>query len=157
MANNVSDETPETMMTYAECLFLKAEAYVLLGNFSDAETAFKAGVTANMTAKGVASEDITTYLAQFTFPQNEEAAQELVITEKWVAAYLTTPEPHFDWIRTGYPKLVFTDAHLDCANTTTMPRRLLYPQDAVDRNPNTPSNSGLNVFAKGGIFWDAKP
>jgi hypothetical protein len=157
LANNVSDETPETFMTYSECLFLKAEAYVLIHNWANAETAFKEAITANMTAKGVAEVDITTYLAQFTFPQNEEAAQELVITEKWVASYLTTPEPRFDWIRTGYPKLIFTDAHLDCANTTTMPRRILYPQDAVDRNPNTPSNNGLNEFAKGGVFWDAKP
>jgi hypothetical protein len=157
MANNVTDETPETFMNYSECLFLKAEAYVLLGNFSAAETAFKAAVTANMKEKGIADDAISTYLAQFTFPLSEEAAQELVITEKWVASYLTTVEPRFDWIRTGYPKLVFTDAHLDCANATTMPRRYLYPQDAVDRNPNTPSNNGLNEFAKGGVFWDAKP
>lgn len=156
LANNISDETPETFMTYAECLFLKAEAYVLSGNYPEAETAFKDAVTANMLDKGIAASDIATYLAQFTFPTTEEAAQELVITEKWVASYLTTAEPRFDWIRTGYPRLNFSQAHLELANTTTMPRRFLYPQDAVDRNPNTPSNSGINEFAKGGVFWDAK-
>ena len=36
MANNVSDETPETFIYYAECLFLKSEAYVLLHNYSAA-------------------------------------------------------------------------------------------------------------------------
>ena len=157
LANNITDETPETFMNYAECLFLKAEAYALLGNYPDAETAFEAAVTANMTDKGVTASEITTYLSQFTFPSTEEAAQELIITEKWVASYLTTSEARFDWIRTGYPILDFSKAHVDVANTTTMPRRFLYPQDAVDRNPNTPSNNGINEFAKGGIFWDAKP
>jgi hypothetical protein len=156
MANNISDETPEVFMNYDECLFLKAEAYALTGDFANAEVAFKAAITANMENKGVASADIETYLAQFDFPQNEEAAQELVLTEKWVASYLTTVEPRFDWIRTGYPKFDFVKAHLELANTTTMPRRLLYPQDAVDRNPNTPTNNGLNEFDKGGVFWDAK-
>lgn len=156
LANNVTDETPETFMNYSECLFLKAEAYVLLHNWSAAETAFKDAVTAHMESKGIGASAITTYLAQFTFPQEEEAAQKMVITEKWVASYLTTTEARFDWIRTGYPILKFADAHLECANATTMPRRYLYPQDAVDRNPNTPSNSGLNEFAKGGVFWDAK-
>ncbi len=156
MANTVSDETPETFMNYAECLFLKAEAYVLLHNYDAAETALKDAITVNMTEKGVAEADITTYLSHITFPQSEEAAQELVITEKWVASYLTTAEPRFDWIRTGYPILDFTKAHLELANQTTMPRRYLYPQDAVDRNPNTPSNNGIDEFAKGGIFWDAK-
>jgi hypothetical protein len=143
-------------MNYAECLFLKAEAYVLLHNYDAAETALKDAITVNMTEKGVAETDITTYLSHITFPQSEEAAQELVITEKWVASYLTTAEPRFDWIRTGYPILDFTKAHLELANQTTMPRRYLYPQDAVDRNPNTPSNNGIDEFAKGGIFWDAK-
>ena len=156
MANNVTDETPETFMNYSECLFLKSEAYVLLHKWAEAETAFKDAVTANMESKGIGASAITTYLAQFTFPQDEEAAQKMVLTEKWVASYLTTTEARFDWIRTGYPTLVFTNASVDIANPNTMPRRYLYPQDAVDRNPNTPTNSGLNEFAKGGVFWDAK-
>ncbi|MHC1704508.1 MAG: SusD/RagB family nutrient-binding outer membrane lipoprotein [Tenuifilaceae bacterium] len=157
MANNISDETPETLMNYVECLFLKAEAYVLLNQWVNAENAFKAAVTESMMTRGVANADITTYLAQFTFPTTEEAAQRMVITEKWVASYLTTAEARFDWIRTGYPILDFNSAHLVLANATTMPRRYLYPQESVDRNPNTPTNAGLNEFAKGGVFWDAKP
>lgn len=156
LANNISDETPETMMNYAECLFLKAEAHVLLGQYENAESALIDAITANMEGKGISAASIKTYTDNITMPQTEEEAQKLVITEKWVASYCTTAEPRFDWIRTGYPVLDFSKAHLDVANATTMPRRFLYPQDAVDRNPNTPSNSTINEFAKGGIFWDAK-
>jgi len=154
--NRITDMYPETFMNFREVLFLKAEAYVLKSDFVNAEDAFQDAVTYSMKAEGVSDADIATYLAQFTFPSNVEQAQELVINQKYLAAYLTNTEPLFDYLRTGYPNFGdFTQYMLDPYNTNTCPVRLPYPLIEMDRNPeNVPTVA--NIFTSK-LWWDTKP
>jgi hypothetical protein len=148
---------PDHIMLYSESEFLKAEAYALKGQWSEAETAMKAGITADMEYKGVPSGDITTYLAQpaLTMPTNEEAAQEMIIVQKYITNIYYTVESYFDFIRTGYPKLDFEYAINNVYNTNTFPRRFPYPLDEVEKNPSVTALGQPDWFAKG-TTWDTK-
>jgi hypothetical protein len=145
---------PETFMNFVECKFLEAEAYALKGMWTQAENAFKEAVTANMTKLGAGSEAISTFLAQFTFPQNVEQAQEMLMLQKYISNYMTNFEMHFDFIRTGYPKMNFAQNIDGAASATTVPRRFPYPNSEKDRNPNTPENTFNPLTTK--VWWDNK-
>lgn len=148
---------PDMFMMYSENLFLKAEAYALKGQYPQAETAMKAGVRADMEYHGVAEADIVSYLAQpaLTMPTSIEAAQELVMTQKYIANAFETTESYFDFIRTGYPKLDFTTIN-QVINTNTFPRRNPYPPDELEKNPSINVLGQPDYFLKG-VAWDTKP
>jgi hypothetical protein len=148
---------PDHIMVYAETRFLTAEAYVLKGQWALAETAMKAGIRADMEYMGVPEADITTYLAQpsLTMPTNEEAAQELIIGQKYIANIYETNETYFDFIRTGYPDFDFAYAITNVYNTTTFPRRFPYPLDELEKNPSIAALGQPDWFEKG-TTWDAK-
>jgi len=118
----------------------------------------KAGIRADMEYMGVPEADILAYLAQpsLTMPTNEEAAQELIIGQKYIANIYETMESYFDFIRTGYPKLDFTYAITNVANPNTFPRRFPYPLDELERNPSVAAVGQPNWMVKG-TTWDAKP
>lgn len=100
--------------TVAETKFIEAEAWLFKGDYTKAEAAFKAAIASNMGELGVAASDINTYIAQFTFPNTEEAAQEMIITQKYLALFCKTSEPWNDYLRTGYP-------HFDWAGSIDQP------------------------------------
>jgi hypothetical protein len=147
---------PDMIMMYSECLFLKAEAYALKGEYASAQTALKAAVRADMEYHGVSEEDIVTYLAQpsLTLPSGVEGAQELIITQKYIANTFETTESYFDFIRTGYPKLDFTIIN-QVINTNTFPRRNPYPPDEIEKNPAIAAIGQPDYFKKG-VSWDTK-
>jgi len=153
----ITGEYPETIMNFREALFIKAEAYALLSDFPNAKSAFDAAVTYSMEAEGVANADITTYLAQFTTPTTVEEAQEMIITQKFIAAFYTNAEPQFDFVRTGYPTFGNISLYIDNPGSTTTPLiRLYYPQIEEDRNPNyTPNADQINIFTTK-LWWDNK-
>ena len=148
---------PDQIMLYSETEFLKAEAYALKGQWALAETAMKAGIRADMEYMGVLDADITTYLAQpsLTMPTTEEAAQELIIGQKYLANIYETNETYYDFIRTGYPKLDFAYAITNVYNTNTFPRRFPYPLDEVEKNPSI-SALGQPDWFQMGTSWDKK-
>jgi hypothetical protein len=148
---------PDQIMLYSETQFLKAEAYALKSQWVNAETAMKAGIIADMEYMGVPSEDITAYLAQpkLTMPTSEEAAQELIIGQKYIANVYETMESYFDFIRTGYPKLDFEYAIENVYNTNTFPRRFPYPLDELEKNPAIAALGQPDWF-KMGTSWDKK-
>lgn len=148
---------PDMLMMYSENLFLKAEAYALKGQYGPAETAMKAGIRADMEYHGVPEDEIVTYLAQplLTMPTSIEAAQELVMEQKYIANAFETTESYFDFIRTGYPKLDFTIIN-QVINTNTFPRRNPYPLDELEKNPSIAALGQPDYFRKG-TAWDTKP
>jgi hypothetical protein len=117
----------------------------------------KTGIRAEMEYMGVPADSITTYLAQpsLTMPTTEEAAQELIIGQKYISNIYKTIEPYFDFVRTGYPKLNFAYAIQNVSNTITFPRRFPYPLNEVERNPAIKALGQPDWFKKG-TSWDMK-
>ncbi|MEZ5000946.1 MAG: SusD/RagB family nutrient-binding outer membrane lipoprotein [Bacteroidales bacterium] len=154
----ITPEYGDKIMQYAECLFLKAEAYALKSDFPNAQIALDAGVTADMLYHGIDQADIDAYLAQpeLTVPADVEDAQKLIITEKYLANVFETLESYYDFIRTGYPEFDFPYSILNIINDNTYPRRYSYPSDEIEKNPNVIAIGQPDYFLKG-VSWDTKP
>ncbi len=152
--NFVGPTYPETFMNFVECKFLEAEAYVLKGNFTQAEAAFNDAVTADMAGLGIGENAIQTYLDQFSMPEDVEKAQEMIMLEKYISNYITNFEMHFYFIRTGYPVMNYREQIDGAESETTVPRRFPYPTAEKDRNPHTPDNTFNPITTR--VWWDNK-
>ena len=148
---------PDFIMVYPETQFLKAEAYALKGQWDLAEDAMKDAIISDMTYKKVPQADIQTYINQpmLTMPTEEEAAQELILGQKYIANVYQNHETYFDFIRTGYPQLDFEYAINYVYNTTTFPRRFPYPLDELEKNPSIAAIGQAGWFERG-TTWDNK-
>lgn len=131
------------LVTYAEALFLKAEALLIKSGFTIAQPAYEDGVKAHMEKTGVSSSDATTYLASRILTAGN--ALQLIIEEKAVSNFLNF-ETFNDWRRTGFPELTIVDN----AVTDAIPRRLLYPQSEKINNPQPQQSAKLTDK----IWWD---
>lgn len=139
---------PIRMMTYAEYCFIRAEA-ALKGVTGSAQTFYQAGITASMQDAGVATADITQYLAVNGTLLGTTAQQiQKIIEEKYVALFGVSMEPWTDYRRTGYPALVPPLNSL--VPGAAVPRSLFYPQSEIDLNPNVTQKA--NTDAR--VFWD---
>jgi hypothetical protein len=157
---------PDYIMRYPECLFLKAEAYVLKQDWANAQSAFEAAVTADLEAysipedfpQAIPQDSITKYLAQpaLTLEQDIEKAQEQIMIQKYIAGIYNSKEAYFDYIRTGYPKFDFPYALRNVTTDVTFPRRFMYPTDQITNNENIIA-VGQKDPLKFGTAWDAKP
>lgn len=141
---------PIRMLTFAEYNFIRAEAALRFTSPGSAQTFFQAGIRASMESAGVASGDITAYLAANGTLTGTSAQQlEQIITEKYIAGYGVVLEPWTDFRRTGYPALTLPSN----AVIPYFPRSLFYPQSEIDLNPeNATQKSGMNVK----VFWDTR-
>lgn len=142
-------QAPIRMLTFAEYNFIRAEASLRFGVTGDAQTFFEEGIKASMADAGVASGDITTYLAtNGTLTGTDAEKLKQIIEEKFVANFGVAIEPWSDWRRTGYPTIPLpADAVVNF-----VPRTLYYPQSEVDFNTNCTQKSGLGVR----VFWDTR-
>ncbi len=142
---------PSYLMTYAEVLFLQAEAAERGWITADAGALYRAAITAHMQMLGVSGGDITTYLAQ---PRVAYAGLPSIGVQKWFALYGNGPEAYAEWRRTGQPTL---RAGPDALNDGRIPVRLPYPtieqslnnaalQEAITRQ----GGAGLN----NPVWWD---
>lgn len=142
---------PSYLMTYAEVLFLQAEAAERGWITGDAAALYRAAITAHMQMLGVAPGDISTYLGN---PRVAYAGLSSIGMQKWIALYGNGPEAYAEWRRTGYPNL---RAGPDALNEGRIPVRLTYPtieqslngaalQEAVSRQ----GGAGLN----NPVWWD---
>jgi hypothetical protein len=142
---------PSFLMTYAEVLFLQAEAAERGWITGDAGALYRAAITAHMQMLGVPAGDITTYLAN---PRVAYAGLPSIGLQKWIALYGNGPEAYAEWRRTGYPNL---RAGPDALNDGRIPVRLPYPtieqslnaaalQEAVTRQGGATLNSP--------VWWD---
>lgn len=143
----------QTFMSYVECKFLEAEAYVLKQQYVNAETALTAAITADMSALGIADADITAFLGKILpLPQTLEAAQEVVINQKYLAMFIENSEPYHDYRRTGYPVLDIA-GNINNPAYPTAPVRLPYAYDEIQANgENVPSVNYINDK----VWWDNK-
>ncbi|WP_121353591.1 SusD/RagB family nutrient-binding outer membrane lipoprotein [Flavisolibacter nicotianae] len=133
-------------ITYDEMLFVKAEATLRsTGNVALAQSYYRAAITANMEKLGVASGDITTYLAaNGTLPATVSNALAQLAQQEWIALYLN-PEAWTLWRRTGSPNLT------PVAGSVGVPRRFLYPTNEYSLNAAHAPQATLSTPK---IFWD---
>jgi hypothetical protein len=134
------------ILPYTEVQFIEAEANWILTGAAAAQPFYTAAITNNMTKVGVAAGDITTYLASRGTLTGGNALQR-IIEEKRIA-HMVSPENYNDWRRTGWPKLTIVPN----AQTSDIPRRLIYPQSELNANPQ-PQQSA--VFTDR-VWWDAQ-
>ena len=94
------------IMTYAELMFIKAEA--ALKGFSvgvSAQEAYEAGIEANMEDLGIAAADVATYMSQPMVTYNDMDALELIITQRYIAQFGQSINTFAMIRRTGFPEL----------------------------------------------------
>ena len=136
--------TPSNLMSYAEVLFLGAEAAELGWIGDDAETLYRAAVTAAMEDVGVATGDIATYLDQATvgYTTGNYQGLDAIHVQKWISLFMAGPEAFSDLRRIAW------DFTTDAGTTGTdlvpaaggaiagFPARLYYPEDEQLLNPD---------------------
>jgi len=132
------------ILTYAEALFLKAEATFYKSGAAAAEPIYQSAVKANMSQLGVSDADASAYLTRRGALSSGNALR-LIIEEKVIANYLS-PENYNDWRRTGYPLLQKVPNAL-----SDIPRRFLYPRSEQTTNPQPGQDAKLTDR----VWWDS--
>lgn len=124
--------TPAVIMSYAEVLFLEAEAAELGWIAENPAELYTRAITANMEWNGISPSEIASYLAQaaVTYAGGSVGLRQIAV-QKWIALYGNGPEAYAEWRRTGFPNLV---AGPDAINNGLIPVRLPYP--SVERALN---------------------
>lgn len=146
-----SANSPVVLMSYAEVLFLQAEAAARGWIPGDAATLYRQAITASMQQHGVPQAQITAYLAQ---PSVAYDGIPSIGVQKWIALYGNGPEAYAEWRRLGYPVLT---AGPDALNDGRIPVRLPYP--AVEESLNG-TNLQAAISRQGGaglndrVWWD---
>jgi hypothetical protein len=139
--NYASSNSPVYLMSYAELKFIEAEVY-LSSDASRAAEAYNAGLKASLDREGVS--DSSWFASQEL--SSSTITLEKIINQKYISAFLQM-ETFSDWRRTGYPSLTIATG----AVTSTIPRRLPYPQD--ERLYNS-ANMPQNVKITDSVWWD---
>lgn len=134
--------SPLPIITYDELKFLEAEAYLRLGERTDAYEAYLAGIEAAMERADVYREGIEDYLVKGSIAVGEDnLSLEHIITQKYIAFWLFQPiEAYNDYRRTEIPQMNNP--------VSPPPNRFPYPQDEVAANPNVPSRTIQNK-----VWW----
>lgn len=143
------------VMSYAEVLFLQAEAAHrgwINGNAGDF---YRMGVIAAMSGVGVSQSAIDAYLAGPRVAyKGGQAGLEQIWLQKWIALYGNGPEAYAEWRRTGVPSLL---AGPDALNDGHIPVRLQYPERErtlnrieVEKAISRQSGASLNTP----VWWD---
>jgi hypothetical protein len=150
-----SANTPAVLMSYAELLFLQAEAAERGWITEDAGALYNKAITEHMRQLDIDQGAIDAYLAQpaVAYTAGADGLRRIAV-QKWIALYGNGPEAYAEWRRTDYPNLVSGPHAL---NERRIPRRLIYPtietalngknlQEAVSRQ----GGAGLNDR----VWWD---
>ncbi len=155
---------PVRFISAAESYFMQAEAIVRYGVAGDAKAMYDAGVNAAFNQFGFDPDnygdltfDATPFLApggKYEFPTagSMENKIEAIIVQKWVScAGSHSLEAFFEQNRTGYPQVSTVpgddDAYVAGQFTYSLegvtgglfPKRLVFPDTEINRNPNTPA------------------
>ncbi len=162
--STVGSEMNGYLMTLSEVNFLISEAALKFpAAFSayNAQTYFRAGVTASFVRLKVGATDVlsttaaTTYLslndtvAGYGWTGSASNLIEAIMTQKWLALMcVNAGESWIDYVRTGYPAIPNA-----ITNTFGKPKRLLYPtSETVTNASNVPAQTAASAFASG-PFW----
>lgn len=154
-------DAPSYIMTYAEVLFLQAEAVHRGWITGDAAALYQAAIRAHLTQFNIANDafndipadSINAYLAQ---PKVQYAGLQSIALQKWIALYGNGPEAFAEWRRLDSPVLV---PGRDALNERRIPVRLPYPVSEQSLNGD---NLAAAVSRQGGaslnhrVWWDVR-
>ncbi len=119
--------SPAVLMSYAELLFIQAEA-ALEGDISgNAQTLFEAAITAAFDQYGLAVPD--GYITQLG-----GVSKENIMTQKWIALFGQGIEAWTEYRRTGFPVMPAPDPQAKFQNDGVLPTRLVYPSTEYSLN-----------------------
>lgn len=101
--------TPTAVMTYAEVLFLEAEAAFRGWIPGDPAALYEAGIRANMTqysdSRAPTAAEIDAYLAQPVVQYDGARGLEQIQLQQWIGLFMNGSEAWAHWRRTGVPEL----------------------------------------------------
>lgn len=119
--------SPAVLMSYAELLFVKAEAAFDGDITADAQALFEAGITASFGQYGL---DVPDGYIENLGPADKEN----IMTQKWIALFGQGLEAWTELRRTGYPILPAHDPQSLFLNDGVLPTRLVYPSTEYSLN-----------------------
>ncbi len=141
-------------MTYAELLFIRAEAAQrgwVAGNAADL---YAQGIIASMELPGVSAADITAYLTQPRVAYNPATGLQQIALQKWLSLFQQGSEAYAEVRRTGFPQLTPGPAAI---TSGVFARRMPYPnveQATNNTNLQAAISSQGNTTLVGRLWWD---
>jgi hypothetical protein len=139
-------DAPVYFQTYAEALFIKAEALFRTSGAAAAEPIYKQGINSHMNKLGLdtTSAAVMAYVASRSLLTTSTPLQR-IIEEKTLGNFLNT-ENYNDWRRTGYPDLsIVQNPHIP-----SIPRRYPYPLGEETANPQPEQSADITDR----VWWD---
>ena len=154
-----SQGSPVVLLSFAQVLFMKAEAAKIgytSGGDAEAELNYKAAIKASWEQYGVFTQAAyDTYMALSVVKYDAAGGYRKIITEKWVHGYLNHSwEAYNDWRRTGFP--ILTSA-VDAVDARGIPLRTGYPTTESALNTTNYNDAVTRIGGKddnyGKIWW----
>lgn len=151
--------TPTAILTYAEVLFLQAEAAARGWIAADPGELYEAGIRASMElyepyGHAPTDAEIAAYLAQPDVQYDPARGLEQIALQKWIALWLNGSEAWAEWRRTGIPDLEMgPDMVLEM-----IPVRFSYPDSEQSLNranlneATQRQGGGLDLVTP--VWWD---
>ncbi len=129
---------PAVLISYAELMFVKAEA-ALEGDISgDAQAFYEAGIEASFDQYGLTVPASYMEMAGM-------ATKENIMTQKWIALFGQGIEAWTEYRRTGFPVMPEADPRAQFENDGVLPTRLEYPTTEYSLNgANVEAGAALN-------------
>ncbi len=140
----LAPDAPSVLMSYAEVLFLGAEAAARGWISGDPEALYRDAITASMEQHGIAPAAIEAYLAQ---PSVAYTGLDDILTQKWIALYMAGPEAFAEVRRTGIPDLTPAENGV----IDEIPSRMPYPANEGLYNPNFKDYEGVDYTTP--LWW----
>ncbi|RFM35303.1 SusD/RagB family nutrient-binding outer membrane lipoprotein [Chitinophaga silvisoli] len=143
------DGAPIPLVTYAEALFIKADASFRLGNLGDAATYYNQAVIKAVTQVTGTAPDAA-FIAAYASATAATITEAQIATQKWIALYCQI-EAWAEWRRTGYPAI--TPNADNVTGTNAVPRRLPVVNDELLYNKaNAEAYKDIDIFQP--VWWD---
>lgn len=156
-------EQPIKILTHAEVELNKAEIYLAGLAAGDVQTAYRAGIRADMEFYEIDEAEISAFLASSagSLSGSEEENLRKISSQRWLSFYDQPAEGFNEWRRTGYPT-TYLYAAQDGHTNGRQPRRQIYPSSEYDRNNAKLMEAvgrqfGGNDGLMNRIWWDARP
>lgn len=146
--NLLKANLPEMSFSYSEQLLLEAEATARgfwQGGFGTADTRYRAGMRESMGALGVSTPAIDTYITARPALNASNFRTELG-RQQWLDLFMRPADAWTQWRRSGvrgqeYPAMTVPAGAL----STNLMRRLLYRNEEINSNVNTPKGLLLDT------------
>ncbi len=141
------------LMTYAELLFIKAEASFRDMIEGNPEEFYNSAIAASFDKYDISSDDRNIYFEKESNKFNPSTGLRQIAEQRWVDAFLNGYEGWSVWRRLGYPTL-----QPGPSVQTQIPTRYFYSDTEVGSNPNASSwissrmNGQDSEFSR--VWWD---